>query len=741
MKVLRLVLLLFVLMMGSGIIRAQNAPQGVVEAFLNAWNELDYARMHTYLHPRSQELYPAPVFEARLQVAAQAIALSGLSFSIRSTELQGISAAVTYDVVFDSGSFGTIEDAGRLMRLMETQNGWRIAWSSMDIFEGLAGDSQIRAESRQPVRATIYDRNGAPIAWDNGTTTAIYGSQQNMNGVDDCFELLSEINLDSINILQQRFSGVDTATVVWITAMPTEVYAANSARLEETCGVVQGSNLVFESDPHRQYYGGKAMAHVLGYVGQVPQDRLQEYIAQGFVETDTVGLEGVELSFNRELAGQSERVLRIIEPGGTVIRELAGSSGAQPVPIQLTIDRDLQLITAQALSDAFNYAAGNWGSPSISFGGAAVVLDVKTGEILALASYPLYDPQIFNPQANAYESRGILVDQTISDSRRPLRNNAISEQESPGSIFKIITAAAILNEGLIAPDEIFTCDLIWEGQAYGDTRAERQDWRVVDGMDAAGEITPAQAIMSSCNPFFWQYGAILYNQVGPSTIPQYARRMGLSRTYGLQSGFIEASGSVETTAGVDLAINEAVGQGSVTVSPLHMAVMTAGVANDGILYEPYLIRQVGGFDGAAVQLTNQPTPLEPMNFNDGVIEAIKEGMCGVTTNKDLGTAYIRFGDPTEEFATLANYTICGKTGTAQTLRYPNAWFIAYTPADDPQLAIAVMVEQSLEGSQVSAPITRRILDDYLGEPRAAFPPWWNNETYLPLDVPEGGGYG
>jgi cell division protein FtsI/penicillin-binding protein 2 len=134
--------------------------------------------------------------------------------------------------------------------------------------------------------------------------------------------------------------------------------------------------------------------------------------------------------------------------------------------------------------------------------------------------------------------------------------------------------------------------------------------------------------------------------------------------------------------------------------------------------------------------------LNTLDFQPGVLEEIQEGMCGVTTNKDLGTAYIRFGDPTGEYAPQAPYSVCGKTGTAQTAQFPNAWFIAYAPAEDPQIAIAVVVEQSLEGSQVSAPIIRRILDDYFGVFRAPFPSWWNDDfPFTPLDTPEGEGSG
>jgi penicillin-binding protein 2 len=524
-----------------------------------------------------------------------------------------------------------------------------------------------------------------------------------------------------------------------LSELPTDVYVAHVDRLRTFCGIRDDS--IFVSAPHRVYFGGNAVSHATGWIGPIPQEDEADYLARGYSSGDLVGRVGVEAVYQDTLAGRPERVLRIVEPGGTVLREISSSSGSPASPITLTIDRDLQMIVTQAMVDAFNYAAPDWGS--VSPGGAAIVIDVHTGAILALASYPLVNPSLYNPNSTIpVQDRGLELQQLIADPRNPLANRAVQEQFSPGSTFKLITAAAALNEGLIAPGEIFDCPLIWEGEEFGDTLPQRSDWRVTDDFDAAGEITPAEAIMASCTPFFRQYGARLYSEVAADTVPNYARRRGLARPYNLNIGFPEAPGEVDTPIAADAAISEAVGQGSVTVPPVQMAAMVAAIANGGTLYRPYLVQQIGGQDGAPLTESREPEILNTLDFQPGVLEEIQEGMCGVTTNKDLGTAYIRFGDPTGEYAPQAPYSVCGKTGTAQTAQFPNAWFIAYAPAEDPQIAIAVVVEQSLEGSQVSAPIIRRILDDYFGVFRAPFPSWWNDDfPFTPLDTPEGVGSG
>jgi len=171
-----------------------------------------------------------------------------------------------------------------------------------------------------------------------------------------------------------------------------------------------------------------------------------------------------------------------------------------------------------------------------------------------------------------------------------------------------------------------------------------------------------------------------------------------------------------------------------------MAVAVAAIANGGTVYAPYLVAQVGQDDAPVT--VNTPQVLNALDFNPGVLETLQQGMCGAIEDPNYGTAYIRFRN--REFAPVAPYTLCGKTGTAQTALYPNAWFVSYAPAENPQIATVVMVPQSLEGSQVAAPITRRILDYYFGVPQnqvAPFPDWWAIAPYEPLNVPAGGAGG
>jgi len=720
---------------------AQSAPSEVVNAFLEAWSAKDYERMYGYVtvnQINGVDEYPLQVFTNRYQTVADTLALTELRYTITATELQGMTAMVTYDVIFVSNTFGEITDSGRIIRLINTPNGWKIAWSTMDIFDTLISGAQIRVESRPSPRAVIYDRNGVELAY-NGTTTGFYSARGRMVGEQQCIELLANLQRVPIRLIESQLQPYNSETVFFLGELNTDVFNANFSALSSVCGVQQG----FESNPHRIYKGNSMTSHVVGYVGPIPAEQLAQYTALGYGQGDIVGLYGIESAYQTQLGGKPASVLRIVDSSGTVLRELAGSAGTPPVPVTLTIDARVQEITANALNEAFVTANPNWAS--VSTGGAAVVLDVKTGEILALASYPFIQPNLFSPESVTEDRGNILAAMlSVTTGGEPLRNRAASEQASPGSVFKIITLAAALNEGLTVPSEQFNCDLYWDGAKYGDTRSPRPDWRVTDEYPPAGMITPSEALMTSCNPFFWEFGARLFLEKNPNMIAEYGRRMGLTRTYGLSAIFREAPGVIPVPGSVDAAVSEAVGQGDVTLPPLQMGVVVASIANGGTVYSPSLVKQIGGTDGVDVVQTFSPQVLNEFGFNEGVLEAIQTGMCGVTTNELLGTAYGRFISSESEYSyteLTAPYSVCGKTGTAQTGRYPNAWFVAYAPADNPEIAVVVMVEQSLEGSQVSAPIARRILDDYFSVQRAVYPTWWAEGPYVPLNIPPDGGAG
>ncbi len=724
------------------LLQAAQSPTDITTAFIEAWGRKDYAAMYALLAPQSQQLTTEPVFQQMYETADTAIGTSAASASNVRAEEQGQTAIVRYDVTIGSNTFGDIEDRNRTMRLVNTPNGWRVAWSTMDIFDDYAPGTTLDSFSRREPRGNIYARDGEPLVEQGGTVTTIYVTRGVIPNEEDCLTTLSYALLTQRGDLVEMFADYNFETQFPVGEIDPDKYEEYSQSLAQNCAAV------IDTRETRRYAGHGAASHITGYIGGIPAAEVDAYVQRGYDFGDLVGLGGIEAQYEESLAGDASRVLRIVEPGGMTVREIASSDGAAPMDVHTTIDYALQMAAGQAMADAFNYAEGNWGSREHSTGGGVVVLDVNSGEVLALASYPTFDPGIFNPDT-PYFFPGNYITSLLSDTRQPFLNRVIQSSYAPGSVFKIVTAAAAAEEGVWDPDELFNCTRIWYGQQYGDTRSERYDWRNFEPEEAnfdTGEVTISDALSSSCNPFFYTVGALLYRDRGPSTLTDYARRMGLARQTGIDVGILpEAGGNVPLPRGVDAAISEAIGQGDIQVSLIQMARLVAGVANGGALYEPFITESVGR-EGETPVFEFEPTITSEMGLSAETLSIVHQGMCqvtdssvlGRTSGERLGTAWFVFTDPE---GVIAPYTVCAKTGTAQTGRAePHGWFVAFAPADNPEIAIAGVIEYGREGSETIAPIIRRILDAYFNVPPdqvAPYPDWWFENQYVPLNIPEG----
>lgn len=706
-------------------------PEEAVRAFLEAWNRQDMQAMYGLVSPRSGELYPFETFTAEYSAAYDELAFSDITFAIHDTHLQGQSAAVTYDVNIVSPLFGTISDEGRIMRLLQEPAGWQIAWTPMDILDGMAANVRLDTQRRFPPRGNIYDRNGLPVVDQNGSITLISVRKLDMDDSDQCARLLARLMTRPYLRLANLFASYTADTVFFVGELNTEIYAANQDEIGDVCGTytdVPGFSKI-DQITGRTYYGHSAVAHVTGYVGFVPSEELAAWQSRGYRPTDIVGIAGVERTFQDQLAGKPEQYLRLIEPNGTPVRELGGAVGAAPASITLTIDRELQQAMSDAFLDAYAYASNNWVTVARR-GAAGVVLDVNTGGLLGMYSYPSFNPRTFNPNGN-YSAEDVQA--ITTDLQAPLANKAVAEQYAPGSTFKILTLLTAADAGVWGRSQIFDCTLTWSGAKFGDGLALREDWRVALEYPPAGPINMMQALATSCNPYFWEVGGLLYQQ-NPSLLANYARELGFGATVGVTDLAVrEASGVIPLPNSATEALNNAIGQGDTQVTALQMAAMVAAVANDGRLYQPYVVQQVGGQDGTPVAEQFSPRVVRELNLNEGVLATVREGMCMTTTDEVLGTSYGIFGN--------APYSSCGKTGTAQAGSAesgiaPHSWYVAFAPADNPQIAIAVVVPNSREGSEVAAPIVRRILDAYFDAPVEPFPEWWEFD-YVPLQPPAG----
>ncbi len=706
---------------------SREAAERAARAFLSNWEKRDYTAMYAQVGPKARAMFTQDQFVSEYENAAAAMTLESLAATITAVNQQGTTVIVNYDVSFQTNFFGEIQDTGRTMRLITTPDGWRVAWTRMDIFDRLTAGARLERRSAAPTRGNIYDRNGNVLVQEGGRSVLMRVAQEKMADVDACQTLLARLLRREKAEMVRLFSRYNPDTIFVVGELDEDIYQAQQGALLELCDI--GNEPIDTAVRTGRRYYNELAPHLVGYVGQIRPDQLDDYTARGYPPDALVGQEGIERAFEEVLAGRPGGQLLIVSPTGELLRRIAEAPSEPGQDVYLTIDRRLQAGVQEILREAYNLAQPTWAPDSP--GAAAIVMDVKTGEILAMASYPSYPPGLFSPNA-ASDDPAAAIAALRNDLRRPMLNRALQGQYSPASVFKIITMAAALDEDIMDTSFTLTCEGTWSNPA--DVLPFRTDWKP----EGHGTINFIQALTYSCDPYFWEVGAAIH-QVDPALITTHAQEMGLGVPTG-QTILPEETGSIPNPRIYRRAdgsgwqfgdtINIAIGQGDLVVTPMQMLRMTAAVATNGTLWVPRFVLKVQP-PGGQPTLVTEPEVQAQLNYGDDVFEAIRESMCNVTLDEE-GTARYIF----EEWYEWQNtdLIVCGKTGTAQTGGEdtpPNAWFVAYTPHDDPEIAIAVIVENSCEGSEVAAPITRAIIEDYYRMPRSSWPELWT-EGCIPL---------
>ncbi len=697
----------------------------VAETFLQAWQRADYPTMYGLISPNSRDAYPEDAFSAAYTRAAATMTLQTVETRTTNTLRQDTIATVLYDAAFTTGFFGTFEDRERTLRLVETPEGWRVAWSAADIFAEMADGGRLDWVRLQPGRANIYDRNGNVLADQNGRAVELRIVKRDVTDPAVCVVQLARILNKDAAVIQAEFDKFAAETVFPVGEISPETYLAEEAILLEACDI--GDDDYDTRTRATRRYLDVLAPHVVGFVGPLRPDQQEEYARRGYPPDAIVGQDGIERGLEEYLAGTMGGTLRIVGPGGEVRRVLAEVPPQPGQSVYLTIDAELQRAVQQALQDAYAAAGPTWARTSD--GAAAVVMDVKTGEVLAMASYPWFDPSIFNPDA-PIPNREMQIERLQNDPRTPLLNRATSATLPPGSVFKIVSLATALDAGIYNANTGWTCTGRWSSP--DDWLPVRYDWLPT----GHGWVTAPWALTYSCNPYFWQLGKTVQG-VDYTLIEQYAHRMGLGVPTG-QTALPERAGQISNDAIVlrlqgrhwtpaDM-YNLVIGQGETLVTPLQIVRMVAAIANGGQVWKPQFVQKVQ-LIGQEPVLEATPEAVETLGFEPWIFELIQRAMCNVTLDPN-GTARYIYREWYEFQET--DVVVCGKTGTAQSggagVR-PNAWFAAFAPQDDPEIAVVVVVERSCEGSEVAAPIVRRIVEDYYGLPHYEWPSFWQTGCF------------
>ena len=460
--------------------------------------------------------------------------------------------------------------------------------------------------------------------------------------------------------------------------------------------------------PVRVYPLKTTASHKLGRIGRIESSEL-EGNEDIYNQNDIIGKSGIEYVFEKYLKG-TDGVKQIdMNVDGTITDEYVSKEAVSGSDVILTIDSKLQAVTEQALADNINKIANHGFSQenNPADAGAAVVLNVKTGEVIAMASYPDYDPSAF---VNGIDTN--TWNYYINGDTKPLENKAISAMYSPGSTYKMVTALAGLETGTITPKTKIN--------DTGVFRKYNSSWKCWN-RHGHGYLNVSQAIEHSCNYFFYDLG----DRLGIDNLAKYSYYLGLGHKTG-----IELKGEIDgVLASNEIAkqenrvwnpgetISAAIGQSYNTFTPLQMAKYVAMIANRGKNLDVTIVKSIINPDGSEVsrdeyesyvneKLGLQQENVEEMSFKEENIEAILEGMRGVTSESG-GTAYSTFRN--------FNIEVGGKTGSAQTgvQGKTNAWFVGFAPFDDPEIAIVVFVRNGGHGSY-TAEVARDIIAQYFG---------------------------
>lgn len=548
-----------------------------------------------------------------------------------------------------------------------------------EYYAGLADGNRIRIVPSMAPRGTFYDRNGELLVTNRpGFSVSLLPLTAPIS--DDVIDRLSDLLKVPTDEIKTKIAGHSGFNPIRI---KTDVTPDIVSIIEEQKSQYPG--VVIEVTPIRDYILKQEGAHTFGYVSEINDTELEKMKDEGYKSGDIIGKFGLEKVYDKELRGENGGQQVEVDVSGKPVQILGRK---EPVPgddLELTIDIKLQQAAEKAVDDQLTQIGAH--------AAAAVVMNPQTGEILAMVSRPAFDPNLF---AHGISSKD--WNQLNNNPYHPMDNKTITGEYPPGSTFKIVTGTAALTEGVVTPDEqIFDSGHHWiipKGNADG---------------EALGWLNFRSALAHSDNVYFYEMG----NRLGIDRLEKYARMFGLGAKTGIDLPY-EATGLVANRRYKEKNFDDgewylsetfdaAIGQGFNLVTPLQAAMVMGEIAADGKRYKPHVVSRILAPDGSVVK-DFQPELLSQLDVPEEDIKLVQDGLHDVTK---YGTAASNFRGFTVDIA--------GKTGTAENSQgRDHGWFVAYGPFDNPNIVVAVIVENGGYGSQSAVPIGRKILEVAFG---------------------------
>ncbi len=543
-------------------------------------------------------------------------------------------------------------------------------------------NNRIRVQPIIPKRGLIFDRNMQVIADNRLSFTVSIVPFETVNGVT-VPRLADLLSLDTAEVEKRSRSNFVSNYIPAPVKRGLDIDVISI--LEEQRRDYPG--VTYRVESVRQYEREVSAEAFIGHLGEISAEEIDKNPENSPRAGSMIGKKGIEKAYDQNLRGIEGTNYMEVTARGQLVGHYEGKPSLPAVAgddIVLTIDMDLQRRIVQIFD-------------SLQYSGAVVAMDPRTGEVLAMATFPGFDPNIFS---------GVISPETwqeiISDSLHPLLNRPLAGLYPPGSTTKLLTAGAALESGLITDMTTFKPCL--GGMRFGD--------RVFRCWDPAGhgKLNVYGAIEQSCDVYFYQVGQIL----GVDNFGSYARKCGFGRETGIDipgelKGIVPSSSYYDKMYGPRgwtqyLVLNLAIGQGEFTITPLQLAQFYCGLADNGVVYRPHLVKELIHHDGSVENV--QPEVSFHLPFSEKTLGILETGL-ELVVQGEHGTA---------RRLKNKNYRIAGKTGTAQNPHgEDHSWFAGYAPADDPQIVAVAIVENAGHGSEVAAPVVGEIFKAFLNK--------------------------
>lgn len=578
---------------------------------------------------------------------------------------------------------------------------WYVQIIKGDQYAEQAENNRIRKIRLAAPRGTIYDREGKVLV-DNKPSFDVYFHPLTIKGKTPTesrllrlkyLEKISRLLNVDFSLLKKRFNqGGGYGTI----KVKTDIDWEDVAKIETMAMALNdGPPLTINDETKRVYPYKELMCHFLGRISEISPEMLLSPDYVHYRPGDFAGRTGIEESYERYLKGQFGYETIVENARNVILDKLEKTEPVAGKNLVLTVDMDLVVSASKAMK-----AMGNKS-------GAVIALDVNTGEILCALSFPGYNPEIFSRILTKEK-----WDKLLNDPTKPLTNKAISNAYPPGSIWKVVTAIAGLES-----EEI---DSRWKANCLGKWKYGDRTFRCWNDR-GHGTVNIHKAIVHSCDIYF--YKASL--KIGVDRIARWANDLGAGNKTGIDIS-LEVNGTVPTKewklkklgsewiAGETLSC--AIGQGYNLMTTLQMAVIYATIANGGTVYKPRMVSKILNPDGKTIEEFS-PEVIRTLTFKEDTLDIVNRGLIGAV-NSPGGTGYN---------AKLKNILVAGKTGTAQVRKIKStrihisnmkwehrdhAWFAAYAPADNPEIAVVVLAEHSGHGGTACAPVAREVLATY-----------------------------